>query len=126
MKLYFVFYVVLLFALFETALAADEAPDNLFADATYSATMKKGKATKSPSASTPAPTGPTPAPTSRVKKGKSGKGAKATPGFVLSSVDAPGLNIISCDHSSVEVTGTRAVEIQQGNIIIYVPHETAT
>ncbi len=113
-----IYYVVHLFARFETALAADEA-NNLFAGATNNAMMiKKGKATKSPSASTPAPT-------FRVKKAKSGKGTKATPGFVLTGADT-GLNIISCDHSSVEVMGTRAVEIQQGNILIYVPHETAT
>ncbi|KAL3761167.1 hypothetical protein ACHAWU_000262 [Discostella pseudostelligera] len=85
-----------------------------------------GKATKVPTTQSPT-TGQTPAPTHQVTTAKSGKGAKdKAPGFVLTGADDAGLKIVSCDHSSVEIAGTRATEIQLGNIIIYAPHGTAT
>jgi len=85
-----------------------------------------GKSTKVPTTQSPT-TGPTPAPTHQVTRAKSGKGAKdKAPGFVLTGADDAGLKIVSCDHSSVEIAGTRATEIQLGNIIIYAPHGTAT
>ena len=117
-----------LFEVVEEMEAKQQDEGGIFAgaDFTNNAMMTlKGKATK---AKTPSPTGPTPAPTLKVKKGKggkSGKATKATPGFLLTGAD-PTLEIISCDYSTVEVAGIRAAEIQQGNIIVYVPHVTAT
>lgn len=89
-----------------------------------SAELKKGKSTKAPT--TLLPTGPTPAPTLKVKKGKSGKATIApTPGFVISSANKS-FTIVSCDPSSVEVAGSRVVEIKTGNILISTPHATDT
>ncbi|KAL3761160.1 hypothetical protein ACHAWU_000255 [Discostella pseudostelligera] len=56
---------------------------------------------------------------------KSTKSDKKIPGFVISGVDES-FKIVSCEPTSVEVTGSRAAKIKQGNIIIYTPHDTAT
>ena len=78
---------------------------------------KKGKSTKAPA--TPGPT--------KVKKGKSVKGGKATAeiqSFVISGVD-PSFEIIACDPLSVEVAGSLTAEIKPGNFIIYTPYDTS-
>jgi hypothetical protein len=69
----------------------------------------------------------TPAPTLMVTQSKSGKAstpaptALLTPGFVISG-DDQSFEIVECDAVSVEIKGSRAEEIKQGNFIIYTPH----